>query len=148
MIKRLERSYQKHHNITIPEDTVFIGAEHNTTTDEIVLFDGQVPESHQNELSALKADLLRAQETATQERLVISHDSISTANKKANNWSETRPEWGLAKNAGFIVGSRELTKTKHLGGRCFLHSYDWEKDSSGSCFRRYYARAYGCHTMD
>jgi uncharacterized protein YbcC (UPF0753/DUF2309 family) len=33
----------------------------------------------------------------------------------------------LAKNAGFIVGSRELTKSNNLDGRCFLHSYNWEK---------------------
>jgi uncharacterized protein YbcC (UPF0753/DUF2309 family) len=130
--KEVRKVLSEHHNITIPADTVFIGAEHNTTTDEIVLFDGQVPESHQRQLSALKADLLSAQQTATQERLGISHDSISSAHKKANNWSETRPEWGLAKNAGFIIGSRELTKSKHLGGRCFLHSYDWEKDLSGA----------------
>jgi uncharacterized protein YbcC (UPF0753/DUF2309 family) len=37
----------------------------------------------------------------------------------------------LAKNAGFIVGSRELTKSNNLDGRCFLHSYNWEKDKSG-----------------
>ena len=24
-----------------------------------------------------------------------------------------------------------MTKNSYLGGRCFLHSYDWEKDSSG-----------------
>jgi uncharacterized protein YbcC (UPF0753/DUF2309 family) len=28
---------------------------------------------------------------------------------KIEYWGETRPEWGF-KNAGFIVGSRELTK--------------------------------------
>lgn len=119
------------HNLEIPENTVFIGAEHNTTTDEIKLFDTQVPSSHQNELKALKASLFKAQETATQERLGVVNASINSANKKANDWSETRPEWGLAKNAGFIIGSRSLTKDNHLDGRCFLHSYDWKKDTEG-----------------
>jgi uncharacterized protein YbcC (UPF0753/DUF2309 family) len=57
------------------------------------------------------------------------NNSVALANKKSNNWGETRPEWGLAKNAGFIVGSRELTKSNNLDGRCFLHSYNWEKIS-------------------
>ncbi|WP_439152536.1 DUF2309 domain-containing protein [Winogradskyella sp.] len=120
------------YNISIPKRTVFIGAEHNTTTDEIVLFDAQIPQSHQKALKNLKKDLIRVQETATQERLAVTTSSVKLANIKASSWSETRPEWGLAKNAGFVVGSRALTKNKHLGGRCFLHSYDWEKDSKGT----------------
>lgn len=119
------------HNISIPNKTVFIGAEHNTTTDEIILFDSQIPETHKALVAELKADLIEAQKTASQQRLGLSHNSVTTANNKANNWSETRPEWGLAKNAAFIIGSRELTKGKDLDGRCFLHSYDWETDKEG-----------------
>jgi uncharacterized protein YbcC (UPF0753/DUF2309 family) len=119
------------HNISIPQDTVFIGGEHNTTTDEIILFDSQVPDSHFKLLQNLKQDLLKAQQTATHERLGKAKKSVSFAELKANNWGETRPEWGLAKNAGFIVGSRKLTKNSHLDGRCFLHSYDWEMDKKG-----------------
>jgi len=119
------------YNISIPNGTVFIGAEHNTTTDKIVLFDSQIPKTHETLVAELKSDLLKAQKTASQQRLGITNNSVSIANKKANSWSETRPEWGLAKNAAFIIGSRELTRGKDLDGRCFLHSYDWEMDKEG-----------------
>jgi uncharacterized protein YbcC (UPF0753/DUF2309 family) len=115
----------------IPTDTHFIGAEHNTTTDEIVIFDSEVPDSHKEQLLNLKSDLLSAQQTATQDRFGIQGNCIALAQRKANDWGETRPEWGLAKNAGFIVAPRALTKNDYLDSRCFLHSYDWELDIKG-----------------
>ncbi len=117
--------------INIPKDTIFLGAEHNTTTDEIVIFDAEVPESYKSRLAELKANLVKAQKTATQDRLGSKVNSVYSAEQKANNWSETRPEWGLAKNAGFIIGPRNLTKSTNLNSHCFLHSYEWELDPEG-----------------
>ncbi|WP_366519389.1 putative inorganic carbon transporter subunit DabA [uncultured Dokdonia sp.] len=119
------------HQLVIPASTIFIGAEHNTTTDEITIFDAEVPDTHQEQLQKVKTDLYKAQQTATQERLSTKKNSIALAQEKANNWGETRPEWGLAKNAGFIIAPRELTKNVHLDSRCFLHSYDWKMDTTG-----------------
>ncbi|MGC1471954.1 MAG: DUF2309 domain-containing protein [Psychroserpens sp.] len=120
------------HHIDISNDTVFIGAEHNTTTDEIVIFDAQVPTSHKERLATLKKNLQNARETATRERLNVNSGSVALANKKSENWGDTRPEWGLAKNAAFIVGSRDLTSAMNTDGRCFLHSYDWKLDPEGA----------------
>jgi uncharacterized protein YbcC (UPF0753/DUF2309 family) len=120
------------HNVHIPDSTVFIGAEHNTTTDEIELFDAHVPSSHKEQLAKVKSNLVLAQQTATQDRLGIVKNSVKIAERKANQWSETRPEWGLAKNAGFIVGPRSLTQKENLDGRCFLHSYNWKLDETGA----------------
>ena len=125
----------KEHHIEIPDTTLFLGAEHNTTTDEIVMFDSDIPDSHRSELLQLKSNLAQAQQTATQERLGTAGKSIALAQQKANNWGETRPEWGLAKNAGFIIAPRSLTQNKNLDGRCFLHSYDWELDPSGEALQ-------------
>lgn len=126
----VKQALAKIHGIVIPQHTVFVGAEHNTTTDAIVLFDSEVPASHNEQLKTLKLNLLKAQQTATNNRLYASN-SVFTAQGKASKWDETRPEWGLAKNAGFIAGPRELTKNSDLDSRCFLHSYDWKLDTEG-----------------
>ncbi|GAB3667278.1 DUF2309 domain-containing protein [Halopiger thermotolerans] len=125
----------------IPEDTVFLAGEHNTTTDEITLFDEAVPESHREDLEQLRADLERAQAGAAAERLESMTDetdvdpdpeeAVVEVERRAADWAETRPEWGLAGNASFVIGPRELTDDENLDGRAFLHSYDWTTDPEG-----------------
>ncbi|MEA1784921.1 DUF2309 domain-containing protein [Arenibacter sp. GZD96] len=122
----------KEFNIPIPESTFFVAAEHNTTTDEILLFDSCTPLSHKTQLKALQAILYKVQLTATQERLGVKNKSVALAEKKASNWGETRPEWGLAKNASFIIAPRKLTRKINLNSRSFLHSYNWKMDNDGS----------------
>ena len=51
--------------------------------------------------------------------------------RRANDWAQTRPEWGLANNAAFIVAPRSRTRGVDLGGRCFLHEYDHHRDLDG-----------------
>lgn len=130
--KNVRELLKSAHQINIPKDTIFIGAEHNTTTDEIVIFDAAVPDTHKDRLNTLKKNLEKARESSTSERLMVDSGSVELAIKKSVNWGETRPEWGLAKNAAFIVGSRELTSSMNLDGRCFLHSYNWKSDPEGA----------------
>ena len=42
--------------------------------------------------------------------------------------AQTRPEWGLADNAAFVVAPRRRTRHLDLQGRVFLHDYDWHAD--------------------
>ncbi len=120
-------------DLDIPEDTVFVAAEHNTTTDEVELFDENVPESHSEDIEQLEADLETARAGAAAERVGDGdpESSVREAERRAADWAETRPEWGLAGNAGFVIGPQELTDGLDLDGRSFLHSYDYSTDTGG-----------------
>jgi uncharacterized protein YbcC (UPF0753/DUF2309 family) len=120
--------------IEIPEDTVFVAGEHNTTTDEVELYAEHVPESHGADVDQLREDLATARSGATAERATdmgADDGGIRETGRRAADWAETRPEWGLAGNAGFVIGPRDLTADLDLGGRSFLHSYDWSIDPDG-----------------
>jgi len=130
--KEVREVLKSNHQINITKNTVFLGAEHNTTTDGITLFDSEVPSSHLKLIENLKSDLNKIQETTSSERRGLKNGAIKLSYQKANNWAETRPEWGLAKNAAFIIGPRSLSKHVNLGSRCFLQSYDWNLDAEGA----------------
>jgi uncharacterized protein YbcC (UPF0753/DUF2309 family) len=121
--------------IDVPEDTVFLAGEHNTTTDEVELYASAVPESHEAALDRLRADLDTARAGAAAERagdMGADPDAgLRDTRRRAVDWAETRPEWGLAGNAGFVIGPRALTDGLDLDGRAFLHSYDWTTDPDG-----------------
>jgi len=130
------RSALRERGFDVPSDTVFLAAEHNTTTDEITLFDSDVPESHEEDVERLREDLAEARGAAAAERTESMRgadpaDGVRETERRAADWAETRPEWGLAGNASFVIGPRELTAGRDLGGRAFLHSYDWTTDPDG-----------------
>lgn len=119
--------------ISIPETTLFIAAEHNTTTDEVFIFDqAAISDSHRPDLGALIASLEKAGTANRERRSALLGRSASDVLTGAVHWGEVRPEWGLAGNAAFIVGPRSLTRAIDLEGRAFLHSYDWQSDTDGS----------------
>lgn len=119
------------HGITVPEDTIFIAGEHTTSTDNVELFDSAVPESHQAILQSLKKVLVDVKHSMTKERLNEGDDAASLAKIKATSWSESRPEWGLSKHAGYIIGPRSLTKNNEFSD-WFSSSYDWKIDNDGA----------------
>ncbi len=124
------RSYLKTKGIVIPAKTQFIAAEHNTTTDDVALFTEEECEDLRRDLAVAKkiSNKIRYQQLSTD----ILPDNIADLTRHIKNrstsWSQTRPEWGLASNAAFIVGPRSLTEKINLEGRSFLHSYDWKAD--------------------
>lgn len=118
--------------IKVPESTKFFAAEHNTTTDEVILFSKDETE----EIQKLKHNLEKARSInnlARLKKLGVKNFKADSAKIRANDWAQVRPEWGLARNAAFIIGPRDLTSSLDLDGRCFLHSYDYKQDPKG-CF--------------
>ncbi|MEJ8562899.1 DUF2309 domain-containing protein [Yoonia sp. GPGPB17] len=117
--------------IKIPEDTLFVGGLHDTTTDDVTIYDADFPgHSHQSHLATAQDWLAAAGKLARTERALrlpraANGDDVS---KRSRDWSETRPEWALAGCKAFIAAPRARTKGKGLAGRAFLHDYDWQKD--------------------
>ena len=122
--------------IRVPSDTWFLGALHDTCTDAIQLYgtDG-LPADYAEELAELRSWLAQAGELTRLQRAALlglegkSRRSI-TANiqQRSRDWSEVRPEWALAGCAAFVAAPRERTRGTDLGGRTFLHDYDWRAD--------------------
>jgi uncharacterized protein YbcC (UPF0753/DUF2309 family) len=127
--------------IGIPEDAIFIAAEHNTTTDRVTLLgQDQIPSSHHAEADQLMNDLHRAGMRLAQDRVSrlpgapkaeLPEQAFRHVEDRSADWSQVRPEWGLSSNAAFIVGRRDLTREIDLEGRVFMHSYDPAQDISG-----------------
>ncbi|MCA9585461.1 MAG: DUF2309 domain-containing protein [Myxococcales bacterium] len=122
--------------ILVPKTTRFVAGLHNTTTDEVTLFDlDELPSSHISDVSQLHGWLVAAGATCRAERarhLGLSRAEpaglLAAVRRRARDWSEVRPEWGLANNAAFIVAPREHCRHLDLGGRSFLHEYRFEED--------------------
>lgn len=115
--------------IDIPNQTRFIPGLHNTTTDEIVCYgdSGDEPWTQWLEDATTKAQQQRA---ASLDMEASSPTLAEQYQQRASDWSQIRPEWGLANNAAFIVAPRSMTKGLNLEGRTFLHDYQWQDDES------------------
>ena len=124
--------------ITIPQDTIFVAALHNTVADTITVLDPHlVPSTHAAELAKFStrardaADLL-VRERATGLPGAHPHQSLARLRARAHDWAEVYPELGLAGNAAMIIGPREMTASVNLHRRVFLHSYRAEMDPGGT----------------
>jgi len=124
----------KARGIEVPADTVFVPALHDTTTDEVVMYDdGAVPATHRSELDTLRRALAEAGRRTRLERAPslglapgVGLDAAILA--RSRDWAQVRPEWALAGCAAFVAAPRHRTASLDLQGRAFLHSYAWEQD--------------------
>jgi uncharacterized protein YbcC (UPF0753/DUF2309 family) len=131
---RAVRSGLMEKDIFIPIDTHFIACLHDTTTDEIRLIgESNIPNTHTAAINEIKRSLKTASLAARLERgdrMNIEAGNIEASIiKRSKDWSQVRPEYGLAGCHSFIIAPRERTTGMDLGGKSFLHSYEWEKDT-------------------
>lgn len=115
--------------VTVPDDTLFVAGLHDTTTDTITIYEDGLPAGRAGDLVKVRGWLAQAAKVARAERaLRMPGATADNIPARATNWAEIRPEWGLAGCAAFIAAPREATAGRDLGGRTFLHSYDWRAD--------------------
>lgn len=116
--------------LPIPTDTVFLGGLHDTTTDAVTLFDEDLDtDPDAAELKTIRRWLLQSGALASAERAArIAGASAHSIAERSRDWSQTRPELGLAGCNAFIAAPRSRTKACVLDGRSFLHDYVWRQD--------------------
>jgi len=116
--------------VEVPVDTLFVAGLHDTTTDCVTIYEDGLPAACAADLAKVRGWLAQAAKIARAERAVrLPGARGETIAARATNWAEIRPEWGLAGCAAFIAAPREATAGRDLGGRAFLHSYDWRADT-------------------
>jgi uncharacterized protein len=124
------REAMRSQKIDIPETTYFIAGFHNTTRDEMTLYEQDLPLSHKKALSKLKIDLRTAAGLLRQERKQDLPGQFDV-NNRSTHWAELIPEMALIKNSALIIGPRHLTENISLERRVFLHSYEPDNDPDG-----------------
>ncbi|MGV8856208.1 MAG: YbcC family protein [Devosia sp.] len=117
--------------IAIPEDTLFLAALHDTTTDAVKIYSNDWPAlAHAQDLAqattwlASAGVLARAERALRLPRAAAGQDILH----RARDWAELRPEWALAGCQAFVAAPRLRTAGRDLAGRAFLHDYDWRQD--------------------
>jgi len=139
------RAGLREQGIIIPHETWFVAALHNTTTDEIEGFDLDLaPVFARSRWDYLQGILADACDKVRRERApslqmnphAPSSELLGQLRRRANDGAQTRPEWGLAGNAAFIIAPRHRSRGLVFDGRSFLHDYDASQDEDASLLER------------
>lgn len=117
--------------ISVPADTLFLGALHDTTADEVLIYDEDHPSpAHADGIAQAREWLASAGLIARSERALRLPRAASGKDtpRHTRDWAEIRPEWALAGCKAFIAAPRARTGGTNLNGRAFLHDYVWQQD--------------------
>lgn len=135
------RKELKKRGLTIPNTTQFVGAMHDTASDEMQYYDADTlsPENsklHEKNVSLFEDALdLDAKERSRRFMSINTKRSLKKIRqdikKRSVSYYEPRPELGHGTNALCIVARRETTKQLFLDRRAFLNSYDYKTDPNG-----------------
>ena len=140
------REILRQNGIDIPDDTWFIGSEHNTCNEAIDYFDVKsIPGSHHQDFSQLVDDLENARALSAHERCrrfasapkdASLSRSLHHIEGRALDFSQVQPEWGHATNSFAVVGRRSMTQGLFLDRRPFLVSYNPLEDPEGEVLEK------------
>ena len=111
--------------VDLPDTTTFVAARHETTTDTVEIID---PPTGSRTIGALQDVLAEASTVVARSRA----GGVNHAVARSQDPAQPRPEWGLARNGGMIVGPRRFSRGTDLDGRVFLQSYAHGDDPEGT----------------
>ncbi len=138
---RVRTLIRERYDIRIPDSTFFLGAFHNTCSDQIEYFDViRCPESHRAALRIVQTNLaLAARQNAfercrrfVQAEIVNVGQAAEEALARSYMLAEARPEYGHATNALCVIGPRSFSQGLFFDRRAFLVSYDYSIDHDSS----------------
>jgi uncharacterized protein YbcC (UPF0753/DUF2309 family) len=128
--------------LVIPDEVYFLGAYHNTCDDGLTYYDlDRLPTSRGEIFDRARGALEEARKRNAHERcrrfesapLTLSpEEALRHVEGRAEDLSQTRPEYGHATNAICVVGRRSRTRGLFLDRRAFLTSYDPTQDDPTS----------------
>ncbi len=120
--------------ITIPADTWFVGALHDTSDDSVRYYDlerlptaltARFEEAYDALELARREDALERSRRFHDAPLTLApDDALRHVEARASHLAQPRPEYGHCTNSICIVGRRVWTRGLHLDRRSFLVSYD------------------------
>jgi uncharacterized protein len=132
------RSLLDARGLVIPAGVFFVGAYHNTCDDGMTWYDlDRVPLRHRPLFERTKGAIDEARKRSAHERCrrfesadvsLSSDDALRHVEARAEDLSQTRPEYGHATNALCFVGRRAWSRGLFLDRRAFLASYDPAQD--------------------
>jgi uncharacterized protein YbcC (UPF0753/DUF2309 family) len=125
----------------IPQDTVFLGAEHNTCDEVIEWYDlAELSDEQAQSWQVINSRLDQACRHSAHERSRRFMSAPTTMNidsalahviGRSYDFSQARPELGHATNATAFIGRRSLSQGAFFDRRAFLISYDPSTDPEG-----------------
>lgn len=131
--------------VNLAADTFVLGAYHDTCDDTITIFDEHlVPETHRDLVASVVRDCRNASARNALERSrrflsstseLTPHAAAEAMLRRAEDFSQPRPEYGHATNALAFVGRRSRCRGLFLDRRAFLSSYDAAQDISGAALK-------------
>ena len=136
------REHLRQAGIQIPEDSWFLGAEHNTCNEDITWYDlDALPAARRPEFQRLQTSLREALHRHAQERCrkfvsaplhATPAQALAQVRRRGLDFSQARPELGHATNACAFVGRRAMSQGVFFDRRAFLISYDATQDADGA----------------
>jgi uncharacterized protein YbcC (UPF0753/DUF2309 family) len=140
------RELLKERGISIPADSHFVAALHNTSRDEITYFDQHlIPQALIHEWEMVQGAMQGALTRNARERcrwFELAPETLSDKNahdhvkSRATSIFEPRPELNHSNNLLCVVGRRALSRGLFLDRRAFLQSYDPDSDPNGDILCR------------